>query len=105
VPISGETPAGRRRRLEASRRGSRTVSEAFDGAVTRRRYSELVGIHPKTLKRWEDEGVVAPKLETIMNSPTRVFTDRDVEFGRRLIAILRQEPGRYSLSEAARKAR
>jgi hypothetical protein len=28
----------------------------------RRRYCEMVGIHPKTLKRWEDEEIVAPKL-------------------------------------------
>jgi hypothetical protein len=49
--------------------------------------------------------VVAPKLETILNSPTRVFTHRDIEFGQRLIAILREESGRHNLSEAARKAR
>ncbi len=107
VPIDNESPAGRKRRLAASRRGAKTVERAWksERALTRRRYCELVGIHPNTLKRWERTGLLDPELVSVMGSPTRVFNEQDVDFGRRLIAVLREEPGRYSLSEAARRAR
>jgi DNA-binding transcriptional MerR regulator len=62
----------------------------------------LVGIHATTLRKWEKQGIVAPSLVTILNSPTRVFTDEDVAFGRRLIAMLRERPGELSVGEAAR---
>ena len=81
------------------------MREAFGGALTRKLYCERVDIHPTTLARWEAEGVVSPKLETIMGSPTRVFSEDDVALGRRLIAILREEPGRHSLAQAAEMAR
>lgn len=95
--------ASKRRQLEGSRRGSAAVKAEFDSAITRRRYAELVGIHATTLQKWERHGVVKPRLATILNSPTRVFTNEDVEFGKKLIALLRQRPGELSVKDAARK--
>jgi hypothetical protein len=36
-----------------------------------------------------------------MNSPTHVYTDEDVRFGKRLIGLLRSRPGEMSIEEAA----
>jgi DNA-binding transcriptional MerR regulator len=95
----------KRRQLRGSRRGSAAVQREFARAITRRRFCELVGIHQTTLEKWERRGIVVPRLETILNSPTRVFNERDVEFGRRLIVLLRERQGMLSLEEAARLAR
>ncbi len=70
--------------------------------ITRRRFCELVGVHPTTLKKWEKRGLVQPELAIVMNSPTRVFTDADVQWGRTLIALLRSRPGELSVEEAAK---
>ena len=75
----------------------------FASVITRRRYCELVGIHPTTLRKWERRGLVQPQLSRVMNSPTRVFTDADVQWGRKLIALLRSEPGGLSVDEAAKR--
>ena len=91
----------KRRQLEGSQRGAESVRSDFASATTRRRFCELVAIHPTTLKKWEKQGVLRPRLKTILNSPTRVFSEEDVEFGRRLIALLRARPGEFSLEEAA----
>jgi hypothetical protein len=40
-----------------------------------------------------------------MNSPTRVFSQEDVVIGKRIIELLRRNPGRYSVTQAARIAR
>jgi DNA-binding transcriptional MerR regulator len=77
------------------------VEEAFSAALTRRRFCELVGIHGKTLTKWERAGVLEPATAVILNSPTRVFSSDDVEFGQALIAFLHKHPGRYSVAEAA----
>ena len=85
------------------------VAEGIRGGPARvlRRYYpapllRLVGIHPKTLKRWERLGVVEGQLVPILNSPTRVFSESDVRFGKSLIALLRSRPGELSVAEAAR---
>ena len=96
---------GVRRRLAGSRRGSAAVKAEFEEAITRRRYCELVGIHATTLKKWERERVVEPELIEILNSPTRVFTQADVRFGRRLIKLLKAHPGEFSVADAAARAR
>ena len=92
----------KRRQLQGSRRGSAAVQREFSAAITRRRFCELVGMHPKTLKRWERLGVVEGQLVPILNSPTRVFSESDVRFGKSLIALLRSRPGELSVAEAAR---
>lgn len=101
VPISGETPEGRQRRLEAARRGSETVAREFDRVITRKQFTARVGIHANTLARWERAGIIAPELQVVMGSPTRVFTNDDVRFGRRLITLLRDRPGELTLAAAA----
>ena len=93
--------AAKRRQLAGSRRGSAVVRDQFESAITRRRFCALVGINATTLRKWEKLGVVEPRFEVILNSPTRVFSEADVGFGKRLIALLREAPGRYSVKEAA----
>ena len=75
----------------------------FDAAITRKRYCRLVGIHATTLQKWERQGAVEPRLVRILNSPTRVFTEDDVRFGKKLIALLRARPGELSIRDAARE--
>jgi hypothetical protein len=90
-----------RRQREGSRKGADLVRAEFAAALTRRRYCEIVGIHEMTLKRWERAGVLSPRTEVILNSPTRVFLPEDVGFGKRLIGVLRERSGTLSLTEAA----
>lgn len=99
---SGDAPGPERRHREGARRGAELVQAEFASVVTRKRYCEVVGIHPTTLKRWEAAGVVRPSLKKVMNSPTRVFTPEDVRFGKRLVAALRSSPGKLSVQDAAR---
>lgn len=73
--------------------------------ITRKRYAALLGIHATTLRRWEAAGVVQPRKEMVSGIPTHVFTDPDVEFGRRLAALVRERPGDMSLREAAATVR
>lgn len=93
------------RQRRGAQRGAQMVQAEFAAALTRRRFCELVGIHSTTLRRWEAAGVVTPKLETIMRSPTYVFARVDVAFGRRLVALLQEQSGRISLIEAAEQLR
>jgi hypothetical protein len=95
----------KRRQLQGSRRGSAAVQREFAAATTRRRFCELVGIHPTTLEKWERLGIVEGRLVPILNSPTRVFSESDVRFGRSLITLLRSRPGELSVAEAARTLR
>lgn len=77
------------------------MSAIFGAKLTRRRFAELVGVNPTTVRRWELAGIVSPRREEILGSPTWVFDPDDVEFGRRLIALLRLRSGELDLSEAA----
>jgi hypothetical protein len=95
------SPEGKRRQLEGSRRGAEVVRADFAALITRRRYCELVGIHGTTLRKWEQRGLVRPEVVEVMNSPTHVYTDEDVRFGKRLIGLLRSRPGEMSIEEAA----
>lgn len=81
------------------------VQAEFAAVLTRRRFCEVVGIHKTTLRRWEAAGVVVPRTETIMGSPTKVFEREDVVFGRRLVELLHQESGTVSVVDAARTIR
>ena len=81
------------------------VSAEFASALTRRRFAHAVGISTKTLRRWEAEGVVKPRQQLVLNSPTWVFREQDVDYAKRVIAILRSESGRVSLKDAAKRAR
>lgn len=92
-------------RLEASRMGAAAVQASFGAVLTRRRFAELVGISTTTVRRWEKAGVVAPRLEVVLGSPTKVFQPADVEFGRRLAALIRRHPGEFSLTHAADRVR
>jgi hypothetical protein len=89
------------RQRNGSRKGADLVRAEFAAALTRRRYCEIVGIHEMTLKRWERAGVLSPRTEVILNSPTRVFAPEDVMFGKRLIGVLRERSGTLNLVEAA----
>jgi hypothetical protein len=94
-----------RRQLEGARRGGDLVRSEFAASLTRRRYCELVGIHPMTLKRWEKAGIVEPTTQVILKSPTRVFAPEDVAFGKRLVALIQEKPGTLSLRAAAKLVR
>ncbi len=95
----------RHRQRAGSERGASLVQAEFAAALTRRRFCELVGVHPTTLRRWEAAGVLSPRLETIMRSPTYVFDREDVTFGRRLVVALQEGSGKISVEEAARQVR
>ena len=95
----------KRRQLEGSRRGAEAVRVEFAAAITRRRYCELVDIHPTTLRKWERQGLVKPQMAMILRSPTRIFSEQDVAFGQRLIALLRSRRGEISIAQAAVLAR
>ena len=58
-----------------------------------------------TVRRWEMAGVVSPKREVILGSPTYVFDRGDVDFGQRLISLLRERQGELSLGDAAELVR
>jgi hypothetical protein len=88
-------------RLRASRLGAESVKASFGAFLTRRRYAELVGVSVTTVRRWERVGVVVPHTRVVLNSPTTVFEPEDVDFGRRLAAVIRARPGELSLTEAA----
>jgi hypothetical protein len=105
TPIRGERPAGRRRRLAASAAGGERTQAIFAEVLTRRRYCEAVGVHPNTLVRWEQAGVVKPEMREVGDVPTRVFTEAQVAFGIRLRQVLAENNGRLSLAEAAKLAR
>lgn len=106
MPIQSESEEGRRRRLEGSRKGALTVQQLFGEVLTRKRFAAEVGIATvKTLKRWEEAGVVTPTLRQVGNVDTYVFTEADVEVGKRVKRILAEQNGRLTLAEAARLAR
>src|SRR5215216_7426306 len=84
---------GAQRRLAGSRRGAEAIKASFSNVITRTRYCELVGIHRTTLRRWEREGVVRPALVPMHNIPTHVFTEDDVDLGRRVVALLKDGSG------------
>ncbi len=97
--------AGKQRRAMGSRRGAQAVQARFAEAITRKRFAALVGIHVTTVKRWESAGIVKPRMQEIIGIPTLVFRDTDVEFGRRVVARLREHPGELTLARAAELAR
>jgi hypothetical protein len=106
APKSTDDAAARRSaRLEASRLGAAAVKASFGAVLTRRRFAELVGVSTTTVRRWEMAGIVAPRLEVVLGSPTKVFQPTDVEFGRRLAALIRRHPGEFSLTDAAERVR
>ena len=94
-------PDSRRLQREGAIEGGEITRSAFAAAITRRRLAELVGISPATVRRWELAGLIRPRREVIQRSPTYVFNRSDVEFGRRLISLLRKRNGELSLDEAA----
>jgi hypothetical protein len=101
--IPGRRPSGdaRRRQLNGAERGGEATRSAFAQALTRQRFAERVGVNVATVRRWELAGAVSPRIEVILGSPTHVFDDADVEFGRNLIAVLRARSGEVSIKEAA----
>lgn len=88
-------------RRKAGRQGGQAVKATFGVEITRRRFADLIDVAPSTIRRWETAGIVEPRTERILNSPTKVFDADDVEFGRLLIAVLRKRSGEVSLWEAA----
>lgn len=92
-------------RSAAGKLGAQAVKATFGTVITRRRFAELIEVSPSTIRRWELAGLIEPRMEEILKSPTTVFSADDVEFGRRLIALLRKESGKITLKEAARSVR
>lgn len=96
---------GAAKRLAGSRKGAETIREAFAQTLTRRHFAQLVGIHPTSLMRWEKAGIVTPTTTTVLGITTKVYTDKDVEFGHIVVRLLNAERGRLSLTDAAALAR
>lgn len=94
------TPEARARMVAGSKAGSKLVSEKFAERVTRKKFCEEVGIHASTLKRWEKAGAVNPQVETVLGSPTVVFESSDLERGRRIAKLLKDNLGEMSLRRA-----
>ena len=92
---------GRQQRLEASKLGAAAVQRAFADALTRRVFVERVGIHPTTLRRWESQGIVEPKLAKVLGIPTMIYTEADVVFAKALVGVLAGRPGQLSVRQAA----
>lgn len=102
--LHSDHDAADRQRVGA-KHGGEIVRAEFASALTRTRYCEIVGIHETTLRRWEKAGIVRPAIQTILKSPTRVFTTDEVRFGKRLVEMLRRHRGTVSLAEAAEMVR
>jgi DNA-binding transcriptional MerR regulator len=50
--------------------------------------AELVGVHPNTLKLWEDQGIIPePKRDSVNR---RIYSDEEVERIKRIAAERRQ---------------
>ncbi len=90
-----------RKRSVAGRRGAQAVKATFGAVITRRRLAELVGVSPNTVRNWELAGALEPRREEILGSPTVVFEPADVEFGLKLIALLRRHNGELTVQQAA----
>lgn len=97
--------AATRRIEEGARRGRETTSAAFDAVITRKRYCALVGIHPTSLKRWLAAGVVRPRKDVVQGVETWVFSNADVELGKQIARLLRDNQGKMSVAQAAQLAR
>jgi transcriptional regulator with XRE-family HTH domain len=99
-------PSRSEERIRAgSQRGAEVIKERFAAELTRKRICEELGIHAQTLKKWEAEGVVRPKMRSIGGIPTAVFVEDDVAFGRGVLKLLRSHPGTMSLKSAAAQLR
>lgn len=92
---------GQRERREASRRGAATVKQAFTEALTRRVFAERVGVHLTTVRRWEALAIVTPKRQTVLNIPTLIFDEADVQVGRAVVELLRDHRGTMTLQQAS----
>lgn len=90
-----------RKRSVAGKRGAQAVKATFGAVITRRRLAELVGVSPNTVRNWEVAGALEPRREEILGSPTVVFEPADVEFGLKLIALLRRHNGQLTVQQAA----
>jgi transcriptional regulator with XRE-family HTH domain len=104
-PPADTRPSIEQQRRAASRLGGEAVKQAFDQAITRKRFAELVGIHVTTLRRWESSGVVTPAATDIVGIRTLVYTEEDVALGREIVDLLAKNPGTMSLVQAAAAAR
>ena len=90
---------------EGSKLGASVISKRFGAVLTRKRFSAEVGIHPKTLKKWEAAKVIEPRMDRIGGVATAVFDQSDVELGREVVKQLRSHPGTMSLADATENAR
>ena len=50
-----------------------------------------VGIHPKTYKSWEKQGLV-PKVQRHLQSGYRIFTDEDIAWLKEFVTQRKQNP-------------
>jgi hypothetical protein len=88
-----------------ARAGQVQVAGAVDEVITRKRFAALVGIPLTTVQEWENARIVRPAWQDFVGIPWLVFSEDDVEFGRRLAARLRQGPKQMTLARAAALAR
>lgn len=77
------------------------MKASFGAVITRRRLAELIGVSSNTIRNWELAGALEPRREEILGSPTVVFEPADVDFGLKLIALLRQHNGELTIGQAA----
>lgn len=80
--------------------GGEMTRQKFAENITRSRFCEEVGIHRNTLKKWEKLGVVKPSFALILKSRTAVFSQDDVERGKRIASLIRDNPGGMTVRRA-----
>jgi len=93
--------------LAGSRRGGEVTKAAYADVITKKVFARRVGISALTLRKWLERGVVRPKFKRVKGGVGAwVFTEADVEFGRAVVRIVREESvGRLTVEEAAKLAR
>jgi len=84
-----------------SKHGSNAVSQEFASVLTRKRLSKAIGVHEKTLLRWEKAGVIKPHFKMILGTRTATFDEAEIRRGRRIAALVQGAPGALSLRQAA----
>ena len=86
------SPRGRRRAAPPQRPADPATARAAGADRDTPLYmisvvSELLGVHPQTLRLYEREGYVAPRRT---RGGTRVYSERDVERVRRILHLTRE---------------
>lgn len=98
--VKSDRPDLDRRVWEGALAGGESTRSKFAEKITRTRFCEEVGIHRNTLKKWEKLGVVRPWFTDILKTRTAIYDQKDVERGKEIAALIRDNPGEMTLRRA-----